>query len=133
MNLIGRIPFEEVKSYYSKSIVGINYHQNEIRFQVAIPLKIFEYMKHKLIVVTSDLIPIREFVKNDINGSICKMNTPDEFARLIIYNLNRKDKEKIGELNRDLINKKYNWDTQEEKLLLYYKKLLEVNYEKNNN
>ena len=133
VTLIERIPFWKVKDFYSKSIIGINYHPDEKRFQVAIPLKIFEYMKYELIVVSSNLKPIREFILDEVNGSICYLNTPEDFAKHIIDNLNREDKNKVGKFNRDQIINKYNWENQEKTLFEFYDKLRRKINEKNHN
>ncbi len=123
IKIIGRIPFEDVRQYYLRSKIGINYHVLDSQLMVAMPLKIFEYMKQGLTVVTSNLPPINRFVKNNINGIIIKDNNIEEFADSIYRLIEKGDFEKISKVNKLEILHNYNWESEAEKLMSIYEEV----------
>ena len=126
VNMTEKIPFEDVQKYYKRSRIGINYHPMEKRFLVAIPMKVFEYMKYGLTVITSDLPPLRKYIENDINGYISINNSVTEFADLIEKAFSINKFEEIGLRNKNDIFEKYNWENESQKLMKIYEDLLEV-------
>lgn len=124
ITIIDRVPFEEVKHYYKRANVGINYHVLDSQLKVAMPLKIFEYMKEGLTVITSNLPPINRFVKDDINGVIVKENTVKEFADNISRLIENNNFKKTSILNKLEILKNYNWETEAIKLMSIYEEVL---------
>lgn len=126
VNMIEKIPFEDVQKYYERSSIGINYHPMEKRFLVAIPMKIFEYMKYGLTVITSDLPPLRKYIKNGVNGYTSFNNSVVEFADLIEKAFSTNKFEVIGTRNKNDIIEKFNWENESQKLMKIYEDLLEV-------
>lgn len=126
VNMIEKIPFEDVQKYYRKSCIGINYHPMEKRFLVAIPMKVFEYMKYGLTVITSDLPPLRKYIKNGVNGYTSVNNSAVEFADLIEKSFLINKSEEIDFRNKSDIIEKYNWENESQKLMKIYEDLLEV-------
>lgn len=123
IKVVEKVPFEDVRDFYMRAKIGINYHPLEKRFLVAIPMKIFEYMKYGLAVVTSDLPPMRKFISNGVNGAIVIDNTVDGFANAIEKVMVENKFKEIGEVNKRLIYEKYNWESESKRLLEIYETL----------
>jgi glycosyltransferase involved in cell wall biosynthesis len=123
--LLPRIPFEEVQTFLFRSKIGLNYHPYETRYLVALPTKVFEYMRCGVAVVTSDLPPLRESIKDSYNGIFIKSNEINDFSDKIISLLNNDKKLlEFGNINKQLINDKFNWEQESHKLFNIYKEIL---------
>lgn len=124
VEVLPRVPFERVAEYYARSKVGISYHPYNDRFIVALPIKIFEYMKHGLTVVMSDLPPVREFVRDEENGYLVTDNRVQSFAETLERALERAPDKTFAAYNRELILNSVNWDTENRKLQNLYTSIL---------
>jgi len=123
--IIGWVPHAEVERYLCQSRIGINHHLAEPRFLVAIPVKVFEYMAYGIPVVSSDLPLLRKFLGDEKCILLVKPGDVREFANAVKYLLDNPDvAEKMGAAGRKLAKEKYNWQTEGEKLLQLYDKLL---------
>ncbi len=115
----------EVIKYIKQSRIGINYHPAEKRLMTAIPVKIFEYMACGLPVVCSDLITIRDLLKDKNCAILVKTNDINGFVDAIGYLLSNPDVAKrLGDNGKQTIEKDYNWSTQKRVLLSLYGDLL---------
>lgn len=123
ITVLERVPFEEVARFYKRSRVGISYHPYNPRFLVALPIKIFEYMKHGLTVVMSDLPPVREFVEEGVNGYLVEENTIQAFVEKLVVALENAPDEKFAEINRKKIFEEVNWERENERLQSIYSSL----------
>lgn len=123
INLVGQVPFESVSEYYRKSKIGVNYHKLNKQLEVAMPLKIFEYMKHGLAVVTSNLPPINKFMENGLNGVIVEDNSVKGFSDAIQTVIQSYNLTLISDINKRCIMYDFNWESQEKKLMQIYEDL----------
>lgn len=123
IHLVEKIPFEEVKKYYYRAKIGINYHPLMKGLLVAMPIKIFEYMKYGLAVITSDLPPIRRYIVDGDSGYIVKSNTVEGFVDRIQQIIEEDNFENISIYNKKIIYEKYNWETEANKLMKIYETL----------
>ena len=120
IKILDRIPFDDVKNYYLRAKIGINYHVLDNQLMVAMPLKIFEYMKQGLTVITSDLPPIHRFVKDGVNGVIVNENSVEEFANNIVRLIEEDNFKQVSITNKLEIMNNYNWETEAVKLMQIY-------------
>ncbi len=81
------------------------------------PLKIFEYMSHKKIIICSDFPVIREVLTNKENGFLVNSKNKEEWVFAIKWiNENPKEAKKIIENSYDLFLKNYTWDSRANKI-----------------
>ena len=130
VELIGKVPFEEIKQIYKKSKIGIalcSYRPN-VNFKggsLGIT-KIFEYMMYGLPVIFTNF-QVFEKINNEKQFGIA-VNPYDaiEVKNAINYLLdNPKLCNKMGNNGRKLVEEKYNWDILEQRLFKIY-----LNFEK---
>lgn len=123
INIVQKVPFDEVKQYYQRAKIGISYHPLEKRFLVAIPMKIFEYMKYGLTILASDLPPMRNFISNGVNGIIVSDNTRIGFADAVVQIMQQGKFADTAIINKNTILEQYNWESEAERLLRIYETL----------
>jgi len=120
-----QVPYSEVPKYILMSKVGFNYHPYEPRFNVAIPVKIFEYMYFGLPVVSTALPELVKYLNGEEVGFLLKNNDPHLFAQIVVRLISdEKLARKLGTNGRRLILEKYNWDSVSHRLLELYSDLL---------
>ena len=127
MELLGTLPKEKVNRLYLESGIGmvlidyvpnINYKQGSMGIT-----KIFEYMAYGLPIVATDLDIWLKFVPNKC-GICVNPHNINEISDAINYLINHpKEAKKMGENGRKLVEKKYNWKTQEKVLYDLYERL----------
>ena len=125
IELKNEVPFRDMGDYYSRSMVGLGLFHDTPKFNNFIPIKLFEYMAFGLPVIFSDIGIPAAIIKeencgltvdiDDING------TADAMIKMIL------DKSYYGQLSENgkkAVEKKYNWNTEQQKLLKVYKDLI---------
>lgn len=130
VNYIGRVPFEEVKNIYSKSIAGIALYSPGIAKGEGTlgNTKLFEYMDAGIAVICSDNTLWKEVVEGNKCGICIDPNKVEEIIDAICYILNNPDEARsMGDNGRKAVIEKYNWNTQEKKLLKLYETLCSEN------
>lgn len=95
------------------------------KFLKNIPTKIFEYMAAALPIVGSDLPPIRKFIEDAKAGFLAGQGDPNSYAEKVILLLrNPEQAARMGRKGRIAFESKYNWRTEEAKLVGLYEQLL---------
>lgn len=117
--MVGRIPYEVLLKYLEKSKIGFNYHPFEKRFNVAIPMKVFEYMLVGLPVVSTALPELNCYLRNNIHAILVNSQNPLEYANAL-YDLIRNPGKasEIARNGRELILNQLNWEMSESSKLL---------------
>jgi|18_taG_2_1085343.scaffolds.fasta_scaffold00010_10 glycosyltransferase involved in cell wall biosynthesis len=120
----GWINREEFAHWASSSFAGlVIFHPlaNHINAQ---PNKLFEYMMHGIPVIASNFKLWKEIVIDNNCGILVDPESPQEIAEAISWFRNHPDEaKKMGENGRNAILSKYNWKSEEEKLLRLYRSL----------
>ncbi|MDA3909729.1 MAG: glycosyltransferase family 4 protein [Bacteroidales bacterium] len=122
LGFIDRDTSLKVKSSSIAGIVSFLPVPNHINAQ---PNKIFEYMASGIPVIGSNF-PLWKLIIEDNQCGICvNPENPEEIAAAIntLVDNPRLAKE-MGENGKRLVNEKYNWHVEEEKLFQFYKKLI---------
>lgn len=96
-----------------------------LNYMTALPIKLFEYMAAGIPVIASDFPILRKIIEENKCGICVNPLNPEEIATAIKY-LYDNDAERIemGENGRKAVFEKYNWDKENEKLSILYKKIL---------
>ncbi len=121
----GFVNRKEAALIMANSIAGfVLFHPVPNHFD-ALPNKIFEYMSARLPVIASNFPQWKEIIEESDCG-IC-VNPLDSSAiskAIEFLKKNPEVAEKMGKNGRDAVLKKYNWGSEEKKLIDYYRKLL---------
>ncbi len=129
VNSIGRIKKDKVKEYYAKSSIGIalndyvanvGFHEGSLG-----NTKVFEYMEAGLPVVATDFKLWKKIIDDGKCGICVNPNNIEEIKEAIEYLItNKKEAELMGQNGRKLVEEKYNWKIEENKLYDLYKRLI---------
>ena len=133
LRYIGLVPFEKVHSIHSNSIAGMallepatndkNY-EGTLRNQ-----KLFEYMNSGIPVICSNFSLWKDIVEGANCGICVDYDNPLQIKEAVLFLANNPDKAlKMGQHGKMAVLQKYNWRTQEEKLLDIYKLLTSSTY-----
>lgn len=128
VKFLGRKSYKEVRELYKESKIGMalcSYLPNTGNKRGSFGnTKIFEYMMNELPIVFTDFDIYCEINKNKKFGIPVNPYNVGEIKEAIEYILNNpKEAENMGKNGRYLVEKKYNWEILEKKLLGMYKKL----------
>lgn len=124
IRFIGKISRDEVNELYGNSRAGIVIYQPAANHLEAQPIKLFEFMAAGLPVVASDFPLWREIVEGNQCG-ICVNPTDPEEVKVACLTLidNPKMAQALGRNGKVAIDKKYNWKSEENKLVELYNQL----------
>jgi glycosyltransferase involved in cell wall biosynthesis len=93
----------------------------EPRYEVAYPVKMFEYMSAGIPVIASDFPLWRQIIEGAGCGLLVDPIDPKAIAHAIEYLLTHpQEAEAMGRRGREAVAAKYNWDREEKKLLELY-------------
>lgn len=123
----GRIPFEEVKDIYSRSIAGmaLNYSIQAMGQGTLGNTKLFEFMEAELPLICTDYTLWKEIVDEYKCGICVDPNNIEEIKSAVEYIIdNPEEAEQMGKNGRRAVLEKYNWQTQEEILLSLHEIIL---------
>lgn len=119
---LGFMPLDEVFQYMKIADIGICLLYPAKNYVKSLPIKSFEYMACSLPVIMSNFTYWQEV----FNGTALFANSYDskDIAKKIIQLLNNQNKtERLGEIGRKMVEEKFNWEAEGQKLLNIYKKL----------
>jgi glycosyltransferase involved in cell wall biosynthesis len=120
----GHVSHLKVVGYINNSKVSLCVLQPIPRYKKAVPIKLFEYMACGKPVVVSNFVKIRKVVKEANCGILVDPANVDEIANAILYLLGHPEEAKrMGENGRVAVEKKYNWEKMEKRLLEVYRRL----------
>ncbi len=109
VELRGRINHEDMAQALAEAHVGVCPLQDNPKFRLNIPVKIFEYWACGLPVVASDLPPIRPFFSNVAGGFLYKPADAAELAQSISWLLDHPDAAtRVGQNGRSAIVQRFN-------------------------
>lgn len=121
---LGFVDRQEVVQILSESKVGLvvlHYNLNYINSQ---PIKMYEYMSVGLPVVASDFPLWKQFMEEHKCGLCVDPTDPIAIANAINYIKDNPDEAKeMGERGKKLVLEKFNWDSEEKKLITLYESL----------
>jgi len=126
VNFLGFLDRQGVAELLKRSKAGVVTLYPIINYIDALPVKMFEYMIAQLPVISSDIELWQEIVEGNKCGICVDPKNPQAIAKAIktIFAEGKKS-QLMGENGKNAVIKKYNWRNEEEKLLFFYKKLLQ--------
>lgn len=121
----GFLDRQAVKKVMKESVAGIVTFLPAPNHIDAQPNKMFEYMSAGLPIITSDFPLWKDIVDGNQCGIYVDPMNPKAIADAIDYVVTHpKEAQKMGENGRKAVLEKYNWDIEENKLLLFYKRVV---------
>ncbi|MCQ1535190.1 glycosyltransferase family 4 protein [Methanosarcina sp. KYL-1] len=121
---VGNVPHNEVSKYMEKASVAIGLLQPNPRYELAIPVKLFEYMAAGKAVIMSNFRYNSDLIKEVKCGITVDPTDTQEIADAMTWLLEHTEEAKqMGQNGRQAVEKKYSWENMEKTLLLLYEKL----------
>ncbi len=117
----GRVPFEEVKRYYSLFDI-CPFPRNDYEVcQYVPPLKILEAMTMKKPVIVSDVAPLLEIITDNENGLVCRADSIKSLKEKLFYLIeNVEERKMLAEQGYNWVQKNRSWDTVIKKYIQLY-------------
>lgn len=110
VEIMGRLPFSEVKSIMAQSHIGLIPHYATDAWNSTIPNKLFDYMLLGLPVIVSDARPMARIVRAEGCGEVFRDRNVHDLARCIIALESSQVRCLKGAMGRAAISRRYNWN-----------------------
>lgn len=121
----GKVPYEQIEEYLSTASIGIIPYLPVPNHLVCLPNKLFEYMAAGVAVISSDFPHYRKVVESSSSGLLIDPESPQSIAKAMISLLDDATlTDEMGQNGRVAFETKYNWNSEEEKLVAFYRKIL---------
>ncbi len=127
IHILGVVHFEEVPKYIRVSKIGlILFQPGFLNHTLAMPHKLFDYMREEIPVVVPDFaVEVSKIVRESDCGLCIDVTKPEEIAKAIVYLLrNPEEANRLGKNGRKAVEIRYNWQKEEQILLDSVKKLI---------
>lgn len=122
--LHGRIPFHDVQKWYAKGKIGLVCLHPAENYLHALPIKLFEYMAMGLPQIVTDIPLWRKIVESSESGLTVDVRNPKEIAAKVTQLLEDDELyKKMSQNSRKAFEEKYNWRTEEKRLIKLYEEL----------
>ncbi len=123
----GIVSQSQLGAWLESADVGLVPLQPVAKFHKNIPTKMFEYMAAGLPIVGSDLPPIRKFIMAANAGCLAVPADPRSHAEKILSLVQNPElARQMGRNGRSAFRARYNWTSEEEKLVSLYRELLNL-------
>ena len=114
----------QINEILSRCLAGIANYLPAPNSEFAQPNKIYEYMAAGVAVIASGFPLLKSVVEGGECGVCIDPQNPDDIAGAIDYMLEHPEKaEEMGNNGRRLVQTRYNWGSEEKKLLGFYEEL----------
>lgn len=118
-----RMPLSDLMVFLSQSLVAVNYHPSERRFDVALPVKVLEYAAAGCCPVTSDFDELRRFLRPGVDYLVA--NGPEELAEHVVWATQHAEAaQEVGASARASVAKHADWAEEARKLDGFYSRLV---------
>jgi glycosyltransferase involved in cell wall biosynthesis len=124
--LIDAVTYDKVPDLLNQATIGLIPFQPTRLNKLGIPMKMFEYMAFGLPTICSNFKNMKKYIVNNNCGiAVNNPEDPKEWASAINQLFENKDK--ISEMSKrgiELFKKKYNWKSEEKKLLNFCEEII---------
>jgi glycosyltransferase involved in cell wall biosynthesis len=120
IELLPPVPFQEVPAYIAVSRIGLILFQPVgLQHTLGMPHKMFDYMRESVPVIAPGYaVEIRHVIEEAQCGMLIDVTDPKAIAQAIIHLLNNPEEaQQLGASGRHSVETRYNWETEEKKLL----------------
>lgn len=125
VTLTGRLPLPAVFKYYKKAALGLALLHPEKNYVISMPTKIYDYMSAGIPMVVSNFPAWKQLVSEHGCGIAADPLDVREIAKAIEYLLlNPETGKSMGERGFSAFKERYNWQSEEKKLIDLYQELM---------
>ena len=122
VNFVGYIPDDELPRYMASADIYVSTSLSD----AGLAASTAEAMSCGLPVIITDFGDNRKWVEDGVNGFIIPLKSPEALASKIISLLqNEDDRRKFGQVNRQIIEEKNNWEKEMGKMGKLYEELIQ--------
>ncbi len=122
---IGKVPFEKLMQYTSLAHLGLTLDKDtNINYRYSLPNKLFDYVHAGVPVLSSDLVEIKNIIREYEIGDIIDNHNPKHIADKINSILKEETKLQVWKKNTKIAAEKLNWELEEQQLIVVYKQFL---------
>ncbi len=128
-DFISWVPFEDVPAYIAVSRVGlILFQPGSLNHLLAMPHKLFDYMREaKPTIAPSFALEVQSIVNETNCGILVDVTNPEAIADAIMRLLrDTEEAARLGENGRRAVELKYNWQSDERRLLAVFEEFKKV-------
>ena len=126
--IVPQVPLEEIPKYLNTALIGLIPLLRTRNNFLGTPQKTFEYMAYGLPIVASDFYFLRKFIDGSGSGILVKDPENLSHYKRAFDEVVKKDTwQKLSLNGQKAFQEKYNWEREEAKLLILYKRLLKEN------
>lgn len=120
----GEIPFVQAVEYLRRASIGWIPCLPTRSLVKGIPVKLYEYALYAKPVIASNIGLLAELVNEMGCGLLVDPDDPDSHAEAIAYLFDHpREAKRMGQKGREAVLERFNWDTEEKKLLALYAQL----------
>ena len=126
IQFMGHFPYEEAMALSKSCDVGLSLSQpTSLNMLMTIPNRLFEYFANSLPVLSTDMLSIRNIIKDDKVGWIIPAKDPKILAEKMLYIARNKEEiiEKKARIAK-IFPEKYSWESMHKKMIALYSNLL---------
>ena len=123
------VNYSKIPSILSKYQVALMPYQKKVRGRGSMwlqrymsPLKMFDYMAAKMIIIASDLKVYKHILKHNFNSILIDINKDDKWSEAIQLAFKKNYKNKYLKKNAYKTAEKYTWDKRCQKIINFFKK-----------
>ncbi|OUX36052.1 MAG: hypothetical protein CBE33_06630 [Candidatus Pelagibacter sp. TMED273] len=123
------VNYSKIPSILSRYEVALMPYQRKVRGRGSIwlekymsPLKMFDYMAAKMIIIASNLKVYKHILKNNFNCKLVHINEDEKWSKAIQLSFKKNYKNKYLRENAYKTVKKYTWDKRCQKIINFFEK-----------
>jgi glycosyltransferase involved in cell wall biosynthesis len=121
----GQIPIDDIKDYYSIIDIICIPRYSKLICELVTPLKIFEAMSMKKVVIASNVSPMEEVIKDKINGLLHIKDDYNSLADTMSYIIDNSELiDIIGDNARQYVIDNNKWDYTTSDIIKLYRELV---------
>ncbi len=124
IKIFGYVSYSKIPKVLSRYNVALMPYQKKVKGRASIwlekymsPLKMFDYMSAKLIILASDLSVYKHILKNNFNCKLIKVNDDSKWSKVIYSVLKNNNKNTYLKKNAYQTAMKYTWDKRCQKII----------------
>ncbi len=120
VRFVGQVPADELPQYLVSADIFVSIALSD----AGLAASTAEAMACGLPVIITDFGDNREWVEDGVNGFIIPLRSPQVLASRIVYLIRNKDiRQKFGQINRQIIVERNNWEKEMGKMEKFYEEL----------
>ena len=123
------VNYSQIPKILSKYEIALMPYQKKVKGRASInlekymsPLKMFDYLAAKMLIIASNLSVYKHILKNDFNCKLVRVNDDEEWSKVINLLFSKNNINNFLKKNAHETAKKYTWDNRCQKIISFTKK-----------